>query len=236
MKGVFGKVAPGRVLEEKRTTAHEVAAHVRAQARRAGMTEYAASELQPHGRYVRDPLGRLFRPARGAVATSDGSLIGTAQAFVIDGAEVRFLLRAEPGTVAELEQRQAERERRVEEREQERREFVAAQPLEPLTAADVGLLPGKAPTLRRACETLEDAGCTISLGPHGEVVVAVPARLAPAGMPGASRDKIVAAARVLLAAEKVVVAELGRRSTKPLSARLPDAPVSAGGGVTEPGS
>jgi hypothetical protein len=240
MKGMLGKVTGGRVLEEKRTTAAELAEHIRAQARRLGWAEYSAAELEERGRWLVDPRGRLYKPARGAVALSDGTLADSAAAdafYVSPGGEaVTFLVRSwNPATVAELEERAAEREQAAAAREARVREFVAAQPLRVLTAAD---LAGhrKPQTLREAARLLEDAGCRVGRGEHGELEIKLPERLAPPGERGvASRDALLAAARTLLAGERAVLAELERRSTRPLAERLPDGLPSAGGGVVAVG-
>jgi hypothetical protein len=236
--GTLGRLVGGRPLEEKQTTPGELAEHVRAQARRLGWAEYSAAELERRGRWLVDPAGRLYRPTRGAVVLADGRISDSAaaDAFYRDGERVEFLTRSwEPATVGELEERAAEREQAAAAREARVREFVAAQPLRVVTAAD---LAGqrKPQTLREAARLLEDAGCRVGRGEHGELEVKLPERLAPPGERGvAGRDALLAAARTLLAGERAVLAELERRSTRPLAERLPDGLPSAGGGVVSDG-
>lgn len=168
-----------------------------------------------HGKYAQNPASdavSLF------FCRSDGGLV--------------FLQRPErgPQTVAELAEQDAVKARRQAEAGQAHARFVASQPLRPLTLVE---LDGEEslPTLREAAELVYGLGGRLEAR-DGCLVVLIPAKLnAEPFADLEARNSLRRAARVLVVAQNLLLAELARGSKKPLAERLPDRQVLAAGGV-----
>lgn len=157
--------------------------------------------------------------------------------FVANGTIV-FLRRVGDLTVDDLERAKVEQQRRAEQAAEQGRRFRERQPKQPIMLADA--YPGDRyqVTLAEAARRILDAGGSIERGEHGELRVLVPALLA--GEPMLEKDArqpLIAAAEVLVTAHRVVLAEIDKadseraaRKTR-LDERLPDKPVTLGGGV-----
>lgn len=125
---------------------------------------------------------------------------------------------------------QAEAKRRQEQTDRDARDrFLASQPLQVATLADVEGRP--LPTVRAAAALLLGSRCELDVD-RERLVVRWPALLS--GAPETEkieRAALAGAVRVLLAAGDIVTGALSSRSAKDLLERLPDAQVAAGGGI-----
>lgn len=182
----------------------------------------------PTGRRLGEPQDGLLGGAHLEIdlPTSDAVAF-----FVDDAGEPVFLKRPSgdaPRTLAQLREREQRRERERAEAERQRRDALEARPKRQLLLGELEYR-GALPTLSEAAAVLERNGCRIQLGEFGELDILVPDQFG-------DRDSVIRASRVLLAGHRVVLSELASRSKKPLSQRLPDSPVSGGGGVVRPAS
>jgi hypothetical protein len=216
------------------TEAHEA----KLRAARARWPQYPLADIEAiEGGYVVDRAsGSLFQVVASEVleALYPEAVSNVSGFFVNEADELTFIRRADPGTLAELQQ-QREREQREQEqareREAERRaEFIARQPQRPVTLEDLTGEP--LPTLREAARLILDLGGEIKA--RGEtLVITAPERLDEVHMIDLERrEGLRRACRVLAAAAPLVLAELERAGRKGLDVdRLPDAQVLAAGGV-----
>ena len=206
--------------------------------------EYTPEELTPR-KFMRqtlyaNPDGHLLAPVRHDVIQThrmeDGQTVGATvwnegaacAFFVTEAGDVVVLEPAHIRSGVELdliERRQAWKRSDAELAE---REFQRAQPLRPVTLAD---LEGRElPTIGEAAQAVLDARGTIEAH-DGRLVVKLPERFAPDRRADEkARRQALDAVRVLVAAGPLVVAAVESRSTKPLAHRLPDAHVLAAGG------
>jgi hypothetical protein len=192
--------------------------HFRNVARAAAILELPAKLVEQRGRFIVDKTGGgLYERVFATIQLSDGTLIGTADAFVDTGAgELLFLnrVRSGPSTLAELEQLEADRARARDEARDARDEEIRRHPREPLTLAD---LHGKPlPTLREAAATVLRWGSLEAK--DGRLIVYAPAAKEFSG----ERRAMIDAARVLYAASDLVLDVLASKSRKPLPELLPD--------------
>lgn len=205
-------------------------------ARRGDWMEIQPDELERHGPYLVDVStgGTLYELVHAAVLHGDGNYPQASDAvafFVDDAGEPVFLKRPSgdaPRTLAQLREREQRRERERADAERQRRDALEARPKRQLLLGELEYR-GALPTLSEAAAVLERNGCRIQLGEFGELDILVPDQFG-------DRDSVIRASRVLLAGHRVVLSELASRSKKPLSQRLPDSPVSGGGGVVRPAS
>lgn len=189
---------------------------------RERFSEYPIGDVEQYGRYVLDRGSGLLFERVLEVVVLDGDVIGTADAFYLDGSEPVFLRRpaSGPGTLAELEEQQANDRRLRDEHEAARLHALASAPKATVTLADI--VGRELPTLRQAAEVIAALQGDVEVR-DGHVVVSIPEGLTDARTCGA--------AQVLVAASDVVIAALQANSDKPLHERLPDAHVLAGGGI-----
>jgi hypothetical protein len=149
-------------------------------------------------------------------------------------------LRATNVTVDELERARAEQEKRAVEAEEAARKRRSREKQVPVRLSD--LYPGDRyeVTLRHAAARLLDVGAQITVGPYGEVAVTLPASIIGGGVPNAileqeARREAAHLAEVLVTGWRVVIAALAEHDAdggkKSLPERLPDLPVSIGGGA-----
>jgi hypothetical protein len=123
------------------------------------------------------------------------------------------------------EERIAARRLQQQEAERVRRERLAAQPLRPLRLDELENRT-HVPTLREAATILEERFCGVEVK-DGTLRVLVQESFE-------DRDKVLGAARVLVAGRDVVLAAIARaKEGQALSELLPDLPVLAGGGVEQ---
>jgi hypothetical protein len=160
-----------------------------------------------------------------------------ASLFTVVGERIIFLRKKEGVTLETLARDRAEQARDVEKAAEQERRFREKQPKAPVTMAQV-YGDRFAISLRRAAELVLDAGGTIERDEWGGIRVSLPTLLV--GEPLLEQDArkpLLEAAEVLSAGRRVVVAVLddaeGARSRKKprLDERLPDKPVTIGGGV-----
>ena len=134
--------------------------------------------------------------------------------------------------MVEYRRRAREGEQRTAKLEQaiELREFRKLQPRRAVTFADVE--GREMPTVAQAAKQIQELGGTLSVA-AGRLVIERPEKFTPKG--GVPEEELVAefldAVRVVVAAGEIVVKAVESGSQKPLTDRLPDKPVGAGGGV-----
>ncbi len=199
--------------------------------------QISEEDLEVVGKYIADRAsGVLYTRVAGLVDYANRESNSGIRGFVAtpDGSEIVFLQRPEnsPATVEELEQaRQAAQAQEVRE-QKERQAWLRAQPTKVVTLSD---LEGVAlPTVREAAQMI------VSCGGHirevdGHLQLSLPERVSGAGIAGMfereTRAPYLAAARVLYAAENLVLQELQRGKGKLDPARLPDQHVLPNGAI-----
>jgi hypothetical protein len=113
--------------------------------------------------------------------------------------------------------------------EERRQRRLANSPRRAVTLGDV-LGRDDLPTLRQAASTIVEQYCGRISERDGRLRVEVPEMLEPGPGEHEARARVAAATIVLLHAEPLVLAELGRRGRLDVE-RLPDRPLAAGGTV-----
>lgn len=135
-----------------------------------------------------------------------------------------------PQTLGELNAERAEAQRAQDQHEARHRDFIASQPMRPLTLNELER-NAELPTIRAAAAAVLEHGGKLE-AQDGNLIVLLPERFAEDGWGDlGARNMVYPAVRVLLAAKDVILAELAG-SKKPLNPdRLPDKHALVAGGV-----
>ena len=186
--------------------------------------------------FVDRASGALYRRFDGdPLLASPGATVDVSMWAESPNAEIVFLRRDPEGrTVADLDSAAEAVVQQRQAAEEKQRQFLANQPRRTVLLSDAH--GREFPTLRDAARMIAEHGGQIRRGKWGEVKVELPQILTADPIARAwgereTRTQLARAAEALTYCERVVLAALEEKSSKPLHERLPDGVPTIGGGV-----